>query len=110
MLRLITSEEPVQASADVLGMIYGGTITTTQTWVETSALLVTKVLGEPFGCYYLVVMTSDLDEDDISELDRLSRELGKDLRDCVVERERHNKAHRFFPGSTYFDLVTLYRG
>jgi hypothetical protein len=110
MLRLISSREAVEAPGDVLGKIYGGKIDTTRTWVETSALLVTEVLGEPFRRYFMIVMTNDIDEDDVSELHRLAMELGKNLPDCVVERERHEEAHPFFPGSKYFDLVTVYGG
>lgn len=111
MLRLISSQEAsTSAEEDVLKMIYGGSITKTHTWVETSALLVTKCQGQPFGTYYVIVLTNDFCEDDISELDRLEGELGKKLDDCVVERERYEGAHPFFPGSQYFHLVTIYGG
>lgn len=110
MLRLITPGTAVADSGSTLEMIYGGTIDTTRTWVETDALLITECLGEPFGRYFMIVITSDVTEDDVDQLRRLSLELGKDLSDCVVERERVNKAHRFFPGSKYFDLVTVYGG
>jgi hypothetical protein len=110
MLRLITSQEACAAGEDVLGMIYGGTIAETRTWVETSAMLVTEVTGKPFGRYFMVVMTNDFSEDDRDELDRLRQELGRNLPDCVVEVETHEKAHPFFPGSKSFNLVTLYGG
>ncbi|MEU5166809.1 hypothetical protein [Streptomyces mutomycini] len=110
MLRLITSQEALKAGEDVLGMIYGGTITKTRTWVETSAMLVTECIGKPFGCYYMVVMTDGFSEDDRDELDRLQIKLGKSLSDCVVEVERYKKPHPFFPGSSSFNLVTLYAG
>lgn len=110
MLRLITSRGTEVSRGDALGMIYGGKIDKTRTWVETDALLVTEVLGEPFGRYYMVVMTNDFSEDDRDELDALEKELGKSLKDCVVEREHHVKPHRFFPGSKSFYLVTLYAG
>lgn len=110
MLRLITSDEATAAEDDVLGMIYGGTIEETRTWVETSALLVTECLGQPFGRYFMLVITNDVCEDDVIELHRLSVELGKSLADCVVEREREHEPHPFFPGSLYFDLVTVYGG
>ncbi|MEU9258991.1 hypothetical protein AB0D68_10955 [Streptomyces sp. NPDC048212] len=98
------------ADEDVLGMIYGGTITETRTWVETSAMLVTECLGEPFGRYFVVVMTNHFSEDDRDELDRLQAELGRNLPDCVVEAETYEKAHPFFPGSSSFNLVTVYGG
>lgn len=110
MLRLITSEEAREAASDTLGMIYTGKVDGTKTWVETDALLVTEVLGEPFGRYFMIVMTDDFSEDDRDELDRLEAELGKSLADCVVERERHEQPHPFFPGSTSFVLVTVYGG
>lgn len=110
MLRLITSRETVQAPTDVLGMIYGGTIDETHTWVETSALLVTKCQGKPFGTYFMIVITNDAGLDETSELNRLSTEIGKSLSECVVEKERVENAHPFFPGSRYFDLVTVYGG
>ena len=110
MLRLITSQEAKPAGEDVLGMIYGGTITKTHTWVETSAMLVTACIGKPFGRYFMVIMTNDFSEDDRDELDRLQQEIGKNLSDCVVEVERYEKAHPFFPGSSSFNLVTLYAG
>lgn len=110
MLRLTTSQEAKPLAGDVLGMIYGGKISSTRTWVETSALLVTECLGEPFGRYFILVITNEVDEDDMTELARLAEELGKNLPDCVVERERHEIPHRFFPGSKYFDLVTVYGG
>lgn len=110
MLRLITSQEAKPAQGDVLELIYSGKVTETRTWVETGALLVTEVLGEPFGRYFMIVITNDMDEDDRDELAKLSGELGKNLPDCVVERERVNNTHPRFPGSKYFDLVTVYGG
>lgn len=110
MLRLITSQRAVPAQEDVLGMIYSGKVTATRTWVETGALLVTEVQGTPFGRYFMIVITNDVDEDDRDELQRLADELGKNLPDCVVERERVEEGHPFFPGSKYFDLVTVYGG
>lgn len=109
MLRLITSQV-AQAEGDVLGMIYAGKIDTTRTWVETSALLVTEVVGRPFGRYFMIVLTDGFSEDDRDELDRLEAELGNKLANCVVERESYEGAHPFFPGSTSFYLVTLYGG
>ena len=109
MLRLITSQEAEADKGDVLGMIYRGKIRTTRTWVETDALLITEVLGESFR-YFLLVLTDEVTEDDADQLHRLARELGKNLCDCVVERERVNKQHSRFPGSKYFDLVTVYGG
>jgi hypothetical protein len=109
MLRLISSQTAA-AVGDVLGMIYAGKISTTRTWVETSALLVTEIIGQPFGKYYMLVITNDVTEDDWMELSRLAQELGKSLPDCVVERERCDNPHPFFPGSRHFDLVTVYGG
>jgi hypothetical protein len=91
-------------------MISEGKIDSATTWVETSALLITRVTGKPFQQYFMIVMTDLLDEDDVDELRRLEAELGKSLADCVVERERIHKPHRSFPGSRYFDLVTVYGG
>ncbi|BET51784.1 hypothetical protein RGQ21_67660 [Kitasatospora aureofaciens] len=110
MLQLITSQEASADSGDVLKEIYGGKVETTQTWVETGALLITEVTGQPFGQYFMLVITDAVDEDDVLELHRLAGELGKNLCDCVVERERVFKPHPFFPGSKYFDLVTVYGG
>ncbi|MEU0159009.1 hypothetical protein ABZ154_09240 [Streptomyces sp. NPDC006261] len=112
MLQLITSIAAVQAPAgdDVLGMIYGGTIEETRTWVETSALLITECIGRPFGRYYMLVITNEVDASDVEELHRLSTELGRSLSECVVEKERMHQEHPFFPGSEYFDLVTVYGG
>lgn len=110
MLRLITSQEANLVQEDVLRLIYSGSVTETRTWVETGALLVTEVRGNPFGRYFMVVITNDVDEDDRDELQRLADELGKNLPDCVVEQERANNPHPFFPGSKYFDLVTVYGG
>jgi hypothetical protein len=109
MLRLITSQEAEADKGDVLGMIYRGKIRTTRTWVETDALLITEVLGESFR-YFLLVLTDEVTEDDADQLHRLARELRKNLCDCVVERERVDKQHSRFPGSKYFDLVTVYGG
>jgi hypothetical protein len=111
MLRMITSEE-AQAGGreDVLETIYGGKVHKTSTWVETDALLITEVTGEPFHRYFMIVITNDVTEDDVLELNRLAAELGKNLPDCVVERERYEMPHRFFPGSKHFDLVTVYGG
>jgi len=95
---------------DILGMIYGGTIDETHTWVETTALLVTRCQGKPFGTYYRLVITDAAGEEEVEELQRLSTELGKSLSDCVIERERVNNPHPFFPGSHYFDLVLVYGG
>lgn len=110
MLRLIASQGASATDEDVQGMIYTGTITTTRTWVETSALLVTEVQGKPFGTYYMLVITNDITEDDVLELHRLEGELGKKLTECVVEREHEDEPHPFFPGSKNFDLVTIYGG
>jgi hypothetical protein len=110
MVRLLASQDVLAGRVDVLKVIYTGTVQTTRTWVETSALLITEVLGEPFQRYFMIVMTNDVNEDDVTELDRLERELGKNLSDCVVERERVQKPHSRFPGSKYFDLVTVYGG
>jgi len=110
MLHMITSREASAPRSDVQGMIYRGEVTTTRTWVETDAILVTEVLGEPFGQYFMLVITDLFTEEDTDELARLADELGKNLPDCVVERERVNAPHRFFPGSSYFDLVTVYGG
>ncbi|MGC9439271.1 hypothetical protein [Streptomyces sp. WG5] len=110
MLQLITSQEAAADRGDVLGMIYGGKVETTRTWVETGALLVSEVVGKPFGRYYMLVITNDVDEDDVTELARLAGELGKNLPDCVVERERVDRPHPFFPGSKFFDLVMVYGG
>lgn len=107
---IMMSQEAVTAQEETLKLIYGGTVTTTSDWVETTALSVTEVLGEPFGRYFSIVMTNDLNQDDVEELVRLERELGKKLNDCVVERERINNPHPWFPGSRYFDLVTIYGG
>jgi hypothetical protein len=107
---LITSEEAQEAKSDVLGMIYEGKVDTTSTWVETSALLITKVVGEPFRQYFVITMTNDLTEDDIDELRRLEGELEKSLADCVVERDSYNKPHSFFPGSLSFTTVMIYGG
>ncbi|MFJ8859752.1 hypothetical protein ACIRD8_15095 [Streptomyces sp. NPDC102451] len=93
-----------------LEMINTGTIETTRTWVETSALIVTECLGAPFGKYYVVVVTDDAGDDDTKELHRLSAELGKPLGDCIIEKEHHDKPHRWFPGSQSFDLLTVYAG
>ncbi|MEU0952809.1 hypothetical protein ABZ353_10770 [Streptomyces niveus] len=108
MLHMITSEAVV--AEDALGMIYGGTVDSTQTWVETSAMLVTVCKGKPFGTYFILVLTDAVTAEDLVELQRLEVELGKKLDDCVVERERYDKPHRFFPGSRSFQLVTLYAG
>ena len=110
MLRMISSHEASAPRADVQGMIDGGKVYTTRTWVETEALLVTEVLGEPFGRYYMIVVTDQADEDDEIELNRLADELGKNLPDCVVERMRVDSPHPWYPGSSYFYLVTLYGG
>lgn len=112
MLQLITSIAAAQASAgaDVLGMIYGGSIEETRTWVETAALLITECVGQPFGKYYMLVITNEVDASDAEELHRLSTQLGRSLSECVVERERVHQEHPFFPGSKYFDLVTVYGG
>jgi len=110
MLRMITSSQAQAGGEDVLGMIYRGKIRKTSTWVETDALLITEVTGEPFLRYFMIVITDEVTEDDVLELNRLADELGKNLPDCVVERERHSGPHRFFPGSNYFDLVTVYGG
>lgn len=110
MLRLITSQEAVVPETDVLEMIYGGKISETHTWVETTSLLVTRCQGQPFGTYYRLVITNEADVDDMVELQRLSTELGRSLSDCVVERERVHNPHPFFPGSRYFDLVMVYPG
>jgi hypothetical protein len=91
-------------------MIYGGSVDKTSTWVETSALWVTEVVGVPFGRYFMIVITNDFSEDDRDELDALERELGKSLRDCVVEREHYETPHPDFPGSSSFYLVTVYGG
>jgi len=110
MLRLITSQDAVRGHEEVLGMIYGGTIDSTSTWVETSALLVTEIQGRPYGRYFVVVLTNDSSEDDRDELDRLQVELGRPLPECVVEREAFRSPHAFFPGSTSFYMITLYGG
>jgi hypothetical protein len=91
-------------------MISQGRIDAATTWVETSALLVTKVTGEPFQQYFMLVITNMMDEEDVDELRRLEGELGKSLADCVVEREWYEKAHPAFPGSTSFHVVTVYGG
>jgi hypothetical protein len=82
----------------------------TRTWVETGAMLISEVQGEPFGKYYVAVITNDADEDDTAELRRLEKELGRSLRGCIIETEHHDNPHRFFPGSRSFDLVTIYAG
>ncbi|MFD5069151.1 hypothetical protein ACFWNC_14650 [Streptomyces sp. NPDC058369] len=110
MLRLITRQETVEVSDDVAGMIYGGEIVSTSTWVETDALIVTEVQGRPFGRYFLLVITDQVREDDVAELQRLSDELGKSLSECVVEKERCFEPHPWFPGSSHYDLVTVYGG
>lgn len=110
MLRLITSQDAEADKRDVLGEIYGGSISSTRTWVETASLLITECVGEPFGRYFMIVITNEVDEEDVLELHRLAGELGKNLCDCVVERERVLNPHPFFPGSQYFDLVTVYGG
>ncbi|WP_395759491.1 hypothetical protein OIE82_27195 [Streptomyces althioticus] len=110
MVRTITSREIQAPAGDALGMINAGTVNTTRTWVETSALLVTEICGEPFGRYFLIVVTNDVDEDDWDELERLSQELGKNVAECVVEREHIDSPHPWFPGSQFFDLVTVHGG
>lgn len=110
MLRLITRQETVEVPDDVVGMIYGGHVDSTRTWVETDALIVTEVRGRPFGRYYVLVITDQVCDDDVAELQRLSTEVGKSLADCVVEKDRHFNPHPEFPGSSYFDLVTVYGG
>jgi len=106
MIRLVQSHA---AQADVQAAIYEtGEIHEIDEWVRTDALLVEVVYGEPFRRYLLVTITSDFSEDDRCELDRLERELGKKLADCVVDRERIDRPAPSFPGSTYFYLVTLY--
>src|SRR5690606_29129481 len=79
MLRLITSQGVQVPAGDALGMIYGGSVDTTRTWVETSALLVTECIGRPFDRYFMIVITNDVNEDDIGELHRLEAEVGKKL-------------------------------
>lgn len=110
MVRTITSREIQAPAGDVLGMINAGKVRKTRTWVETSALLVTECLGEPFGRYFQIVVTNDADEDDWDELEALSQELGKKVTDCVAETMHVDKPHSFFPGSRSFDLVTVYGG
>ncbi|MFE8916865.1 hypothetical protein [Streptomyces globisporus] len=95
---------------DVLEKISSGTVDNTRTWVETPALLVTECQGQPFGQYFMLVITNDAGPDEATELSRLSTEIGKSLSECVVEKLRIEKPHPFFPGSQYFDLVTVYGG
>lgn len=108
MLDMITPTEADHSKA--LEMIHGGTVDTTRTWVRTDALLVTEVQGEPFGKYYIAVITNDAGEDETEELHRLEKELSQSLGECIIEKEHHDNPHRFFPGSRSFDLVTLYAG
>lgn len=108
MLEMITPDGTDHSKA--LETIYSATIDTTRTWVETDALLVTEAQGEPFGKYYTVVITNDAGEDETEELHRLEKELGRSLRECIIETEHHDNPHRFFPGSRSFDLVTIYVG
>ncbi|MGW0081511.1 hypothetical protein [Streptomyces sp. NPDC003393] len=105
--------EITQSEADrskALELIYGAEISTTRTWVETDSLLVTEVLGGPFGKYYAVVITNHAGEGETEELTRLEGELGKPLGECIIEKEHHAKEHPWFPGSKSFDLLTLYAG
>ncbi|GAA1434597.1 hypothetical protein GCM10009601_59320 [Streptomyces thermospinosisporus] len=108
MLDMITPTEADHSKA--LELIYSGKIETTRTWVETEAMLIAEVIGEPFGRYYQLVITDLVDQDDVAELNRLETELGKPLGECIIEKEHHDNRHSFFPGSQSFDLLTIYAG
>lgn len=110
MLQLITSQEASADRGDVLGMIYGGTARTTKTWSEKAGLLITEVSGEPFIRYFQLTICNNICAEGVTELTRLAGELGKNLPDCVVERERVSEPHPWYPGSKYFDLVMVYGG
>lgn len=108
MLEILTPNGTDRSKA--LELIYRGTIHTTRIRVMTDSMKITEALGEPFRRYFLVVLTNLCDEDDEAELARLEKELGKPLGDCIVEKEHHDQPHPWFPGSSSFDLVTLYAG
>lgn len=110
MLQMIERQGTEGAASDVQGMIHGGVATGTSTWDETMAMTITEVQGEPYGRYFQVVITDQAGSVDVDVLLKLERELGKNLEDCVVTRKRKHKEHPWYPGSTYFDLVTLYAG
>ncbi|MEV0495427.1 hypothetical protein [Streptomyces atratus] len=110
MLDKIRAWEPGADLSEALEMISTGAIDTTRTWVESSSMVVTECLGTPFGRYYILVITNDVDADDIEELHRLESELGQPLGNCIIEKEHHDNPHRFFPGSQSFDLLTVYAG
>lgn len=109
MLQLIMSHVPSAGCEAVLKMIKGGTITRGTPWSETSSLLVTELQAD-FGRYFKATIADTAGLREVAELTRLERELRKDLIDCVVDIVRHDRTHRFFPGSKSFVIVTIFGG
>lgn len=109
MLEVIMSCEPVTGSKEILEMIKRGTITRGVPWSETSALLVTELQAD-FGRYFKITIADTAGPREVAELAKLEVELGKNLDNCVVSSMRHDRPHRFFPGSKWFNIVTIYGG
>lgn len=110
MLQTIMSPEVQCDRTESLREIDGGEITGTRIWSVTEYLRVTEAQGEPFGRYFLILMTDQAGQDEANELLRLEGELGKPLKDCIIRRVRRNRPHKDFPDSQYFDLITIYGG
>jgi hypothetical protein len=76
----------------------------------TSAITVARVVCERYGSFFYVVLTDLAGEADLRELSSLSDELGGVQWDaCVIDTERLDRPHAWFPGSTYSVTHTVYR-